>query len=189
LYKKHKLSNIKSIPLLLICLLIFIRGLQIPTISTLTNILLPLLVIVDKLFGWQIFSVNKSLLRKTRFVQSLGILTLFCIIYWNTMIDYNFLGLGEEQEPLLYIVGQTMRITFFYIIGFLINYTRLLGYPYNTIVVMSSLVGSTIFYSFLSIQKTLLISPNLVEIKSYLDYWTEQEMPGEHLTFALSIYA
>ena len=179
LYGKSRPSSIRYIPLLLICSLLFITGLQVPVISTLATILSPLLLIVDKLFGWQIFSINKSLLRKTRFLQSLVILTLFCIIYWSTMVSYKLLGLGEDQDVLLYIVVQTMKVTsFFYIVGFLINYTRLPGYPYNTIVVMSSLVGSTVFYSGLSVLRTLQIRPNLPKVRIYLDYWTNREMPA-----------
>jgi len=92
------------------------------------------------------------------------------------MVSYKLLGLGEDQDVLLYIVVQTMKVTsFFYIVGFLINYTRLPGYPYNTIVVMSSLVGSTVFYSVLSVLKTLQIRPNLIEERLYLDYWTYEK--------------
>lgn len=176
LYGKSRPSSIRYIPLLLICSLLFITGLQVPVISTLATILSLLLLIVDKLFGWQIFSINKSLLRKTRFLQSLVILTLFCIIYWSIMVSYNLLG--EDQDVLLFIVVQTLKVTSFYIVGFLINYTRLPGYPYNTIVVMSSLLGSTVFYSVLSVLRTLQIRPNLLKIRIYLDYWTNREVPA-----------
>ncbi len=178
LYGKSRPSSIRYIPLLLICSLLFITGLQVPVISTLATILSPLLLIVDKLFGWQIFSINKSLLRKTRFLQSLVILTLFCIIYWSIMVSYNLFVLGEDQDVLLFIVVQTVRVTSFYIVGFLINYTRLPGYPYNTIVVMSSLVGSTVLYAGLSVLRTLQIRPSLPKIRIYLDYWTNREMPS-----------
>lgn len=181
LYGKSRPSSIRYIPLLLICSLLFITGLQVPVISTLATILSPLLLIVDKLFGWQIFSINKSLLRKTRFLQSLVILTLFCIIYWSIMVSYNLLVLGEDQDVLLFIVVQTVRVTSFYIVGFLINYTRLPGYPYNTIVVMSSLVGSTVLYAGLSVLRTLQIRPNLPKIRSYLDYWTDREIGRAHV--------
>ena len=178
LYGKSRPSSIRYIPLLLICSLLFITGLQVPVISTLATILSLLVLIVDKLFGWQIFSINKSLLRKTRFLQSLVILTLFCIIYWSIMVSYNLLVLGEDQDVLLFIVVQTVRVTSFYIVGFLINYTRLPGYPYNTIVVMSSLVSSTVLYAGLSVLRTLQIRPNLPKIRMYLDYWTDREMPA-----------
>ncbi|WP_287234326.1 hypothetical protein [Microcystis sp. Msp_OC_L_20101000_S702] len=94
------------------------------------------------------------------------------------MVSYNLLVLGEDQDVLLLIVVQTVRVTSFYIVGFLINYTRLPGYPYNTIVVMSSLVGSTVFYSGLSVLRTLQIRPNLPKVRIYLDYWTNREMPA-----------
>jgi hypothetical protein len=183
LYKhKYKPSIVGYIHLLLLCFLLFISALQIPRISTLITILLPVLAIVDKLMGWQLFSINKILLKQTKFIQPLLILTIFCIVYWTTINDYGFL---DKETSWLSYVAQIMRIVSFYIVGFSINYSRLPAYPYNTIVVMSSLVGSTIFYSFLSIQKTLLISPNLVEIKSYLDYWTDQEMRLFGLCYAM----
>jgi hypothetical protein len=94
------------------------------------------------------------------------------------MVSYNLFVLGEDQDVLLFIVVQTVRVTSFYIVGFLINYTRLPGYPYNTIVVMSSLVGSTVFYSGLSVLRTLQIRPNLPKVRIYLDYWNNREMPA-----------
>jgi hypothetical protein len=94
------------------------------------------------------------------------------------MVSYNLFVLGEDQDVLLFIVVQTVRVTSFYIVGFLINYTRLPGYPYNTIVVMSSLVGSTVLYAGLSVLRTLQIRPSLPKIRIYLDYWTNREMPS-----------
>jgi hypothetical protein len=176
LYKKYSPSSIKYILMLLICFLLFITGLQIPRISTLnTTILLPALAIVDKLMGWQLFSLNKSLLKQTKFIQPLLILTLFCIIYWTTINDYGFLN--KEGSWLSYI-AQIMGIIFFYILGFSINYSRLPAYPYNTIIVMTSLIGSTVFYSVLSVLKTLQIRPSLIEKRQYLDYWTDREWPA-----------
>jgi hypothetical protein len=176
LYKhKYKPSTMGYIHLLFLCFLLFISALQIPTISTLITILLLVLPIVDKLMGWQLFSLNKSLLKRTKFIQPLLILTLFCIIYWTTINDYGFLN--KEASWLSYI-AQIMRIIFFYILGFSINYSRLPAYPYNAIIVMTSLIGSTVFSSVLSVLKTLQISPNLLEIRLYLDYWSDSEMPA-----------
>jgi len=175
LYKKYRPSSIKYILLLLICFLLFISALQIPRISTLTTILLPVLAIVDKLMGWQLFSINKILLKQTKFIQSLLILTLFCIVYWTTINDYGFL---DKETSLLSSFASIMRVLFSYIVGFSINYSRLPAYPYNTIIVMTSLVGSTIFYSVLSVLKTLQIRPSLIEQRQYLDYWTDKEWPA-----------
>ena len=167
LYKKYRPSSIKYVLLLLICFLLFITGLQIPRISTLTTILLPVLAIVDKLMGWQLFSLNKSLLKQTKFIQPLLILTLFCIVYWITINNYGFL---DKETSWLSYIAQIMRIIFCYILGFSINYSRLPAYPYNTIIVMTSLIGSTVFYSVLSVLKTLQIRPSLIENRRYLDY-------------------
>ena len=184
LYKKPKLSNIRYISLLLICLLLFITGLQIPRISTLTTILLPVLAIVDKLMGWQLFSLNKSLLKQTKFIQPLLILTLFCIIYWTTINNYGFL---DKETSWLSYIAQIMRIIFYYILGFSINYSRLPAYPYNTIIVMTSLIGSTVFYSVLSVLKTWQIRPSLIENRLYLDYWTDQQLPATGVGDFLSL--
>ena len=172
---KYKPSTVRYILLLLICFWLFISALQMPRISTLTTILLPVLAIVDKLMGWQLFSLNKSLLKQTKFIQSLLILTLFCIVYWTTINDYGFL---DKETSLLSIFASIMRVLFSYIVGFSINYSRLPAYPYNTIIVMTSLVGSTIFYSVLSVLKTLQIRPSLIEQRQYLDYWTDKEWPA-----------
>ena len=150
LYKKYSPSTIKYILLLLICLLLFITGLQIPTISTFTTISLLVLAIVDKLMGWQLFWLNQSLLKQTRFIQALLVLTLFCIVYWTTINGYGFL---DKETSSLSISASIMRVLSFYIVGFSINYSRLPAYPYNTIIVMTSLVSSTIFYSVLSVMK------------------------------------
>ncbi len=175
LYKKYSPSSIKYILMLLICFLLFITGLQIPRISTLTTILLLVLPIVDKLMGWQLFSLNKSLLKQTKFIQPLLILTLFCIVYWTTINDYGFL---DKETSSLSIFTSIMRVLSFYIVGFSINYSRLPAYPYNTIIVMTFFVGSTIFYSVLSVLKTLQIRPSLIEQRQYLDYWTDKEWPA-----------
>jgi len=175
LYKKYSPSSIKYILMLLICFLLFITGLQIPRISTLTTILLLVLPIVDKLMGWQLFSLNKSLLKQTKFIQPLLILTLFCIVYWTTINDYGFL---DKETSSLSIFTSIMRVLSFYIVGFSINYSRLPAYPYNTIIVMTFFVGSTIFYSVLSVLKTLQIRPSLLEQRQYLDYWTDKEWPA-----------
>jgi hypothetical protein len=161
--------------MLLICFLLFITGLQIPRISTLTTILLLVLPIVDKLMGWQLFSLNKSLLKQTKFIQPLLILTLFCIVYWTTINDYGFL---DKETSSLSIFTSIMRVLSFYIVGFSINYSRLPAYPYNTIIVMTSLIGSTVFYSVLSVLKTLQTRPSLLEQRQYLDYWTDKEWPA-----------
>lgn len=184
LYKKYRPSSIKYVLLLLICFLLFITGLQIPRISTLTTILLPVLAIVDKLMGWQLFSLNKSLLKQTKFIQPLLILTLFCIVYWITINNYGFL---DKETSWLSYIAQIMRIIFCYILGFSINYSRLPAYPYNTIIVMTSLIGSTVFYSVLSVLKTLQIRPSLIENRRYLDYWTDQQLPATGVGDFLSL--
>lgn len=176
LYKKSRPSSIRYILLLLICFLLCISALQIPIISTLnSSFLLPVLPIVDKLMGWQLFSLNKSLLKQTKFIQALLILTLFCIVYWTTINDYGFL---DKEASWLSYITQVIRVIFFYILGFSINYSRLPAYPYNTIIVMTSLIGSTVFYSVLSVLRTLQIRPNLIEGRLYLDYWTDREWPA-----------
>ncbi|MFN9965173.1 MAG: hypothetical protein ACK52F_00175 [bacterium] len=185
LYKhKYKPSIVGYIHLLLLCFLLFISALQIPRISTLITILLPVLPIVDKLMGWQLFSINKILLKQTKFIQTLLILTIFCIVYWTTINDYGFL---DKETSWLSYVAQIMRIVSFYIVGFSINYSRLPAYPYNTIIVMTSLVGSTIFYSVLSVLKTLQIRPSLIEQRQYLDYWTDKEWPATGVGGFLSL--
>ena len=184
LYKKYRPSSIKYILLLLICFLLFITGLQIPRISTLTTILLPVLAIVDKLMGWQLFSLNKSLLKQTKFIQPLLILTIFCIIYWTTINDYGFLD--KETSWLSYVV-QIMRILSFYIVGFSINYPRLPAYPYNTIIVMTSLIGGTYLNSVLSILTTLQISPSLIEERLFIEYWTGKESPATAADFSFCL--
>ncbi|TRV14608.1 MAG: O-antigen ligase domain-containing protein [Microcystis wesenbergii Mw_MB_S_20031200_S109] len=125
--------------------------------------------------GWQLFSLNKSLLKQTKFIQPLLILTLFCIVYWTTINDYGFL---DKETSSLSIFTSIMRVLSFYIVGFSINYSRLPAYPYNTIIVLTFLVGSTIFYSVLSVLKTLQIRPSLIEKRQYLDYWTDIEWPA-----------
>lgn len=168
LYKKSRPSSIRYILLLLICFLLCISALQIPIISNLnSSLLLPVLPIVDKLMGLQLFSLNKSLLKQTKFIQALLILTLFCIVYWTTINDYGFL---DKEASWLSYITQVIRVIFFYILGFSINYSRLPAYPYNTIIVMTSLIGSTVFYSVLSVLKTLQIRPSLIENRRYLDY-------------------
>jgi len=176
LYKKSRPSSIRYILLLLICFLLCISALQIPIISNLnSSLLLPVLPIVDKLMGLQLFSLNKSLLKQTKFIQALLILTLFCIVYWTTINDYGFL---DKEASWLSYITQVIRVIFFYILGFSINYSRLPAYPYNTIIVMTSLIGSTVFYSVLSVLRTLQIRPNLLEGRLYLDYWTDREWPA-----------
>jgi xanthosine utilization system XapX-like protein len=142
-------SNIfRYIQLFALALLLFISGLQIPSLSNLSFFLIIPLALTNDIFGLpRLLTIEKIF--KKEYILLFFTLASFAIIYFLTLEYYEINGIDQENKVWINI----FRFLIYYIIGIGINYSRLPYYPYNLVLLLLSLISGSTIFIFLSVNK------------------------------------
>jgi hypothetical protein len=169
----------RRLQLLIICIILFVSTLSIPTISTLVLILLPLINFACKLCNFPTYlRLPKSVSSDSKIIFSILFLLSFLISTFVIALNHRLL---EYQELIL---SFTIAFTI-YISGLCINYKELPLFPLNFIIINLFAYAGGIMWVFTNvfIESGFVVNPlqGIISTRGAHNIWTQMYINGPSL--------
>ncbi|MBN3879167.1 MULTISPECIES: O-antigen ligase family protein [unclassified Nostoc] len=174
---KHKISLFDIADLIAFSAILFISSFHVPNFSLITSILLlPSYILILKYAFKRSYFIKfepKSL-KKKHFFLPLILLTIFCLFFFISEVNYNYI-------PFLDAICFSIKIILYYILGICVANSKSFYRFYSIPFLVLCITGGGILFAFLSLLGTKGVSitaSSIMAQRSVFSLWTDEQING-----------